>query len=168
MSLYVLELVAATPGQAGTEARWIGAVALALGLAALVAMPVWGRVLDRRDPGRVLALATAAAAVSHIPLLVLDTPLELVFTRIAFGLSAAAMQPAIMRLLKDCAPKGMDARAISYATSFQFIAMGLGPFSAGLIAPTLGLRAYFGLTIVLTLVGLALWVRSAPKPGLSP
>jgi MFS family permease len=69
------------------------------------------------------------------------------------------MQPAIMRLLKDHAPKGMDARAIAYAASFQFMAMGLAPFSAGLIGPMLGLRAYFALTIVFTLIGLALWLR---------
>jgi hypothetical protein len=54
----------------------------------------------------------------------------------------------------------MDARALSYATSFQFIAIGLGPFIAGLIAPTMGLRTYFALNIVLTLAGLALWLRS--------
>jgi hypothetical protein len=54
----------------------------------------------------------------------------------------------------------MDARAISYASSFQFFAMGLAPFAAGLIGPALGLRAYFALTIVLMLGGLMLWLRS--------
>jgi MFS transporter, DHA1 family, multidrug resistance protein len=161
MSVYVLELLASAPKAPGAEARWIGAVALALGLSAVIAMPLWGRVLDRRNPSRVLAFATAAAAVSQLPLLVLETPFQLVLARVVFGLSAAAMQPAIVRLLKDHAPKGMDARAISYATSFQFIAMGLGPFAAGLIGPALGLRAYFALTIVLALLGLMLWLRSA-------
>ena len=77
----------------------------------------------------------------------------------AFGLSAAAMQPAIFQLLRIYAPPGMDARAISYASSFQFFAMGLAPFCAGLIGPALGLRAYFALTIVLMLGGLMLWLR---------
>jgi hypothetical protein len=71
------------------------------------------------------------------------------------------MQPAIVRLLKAHAPAGMDARAISYSASFQFIAMGLAPFFAGLIGPVLGLRAYFALIIVLTVAGLVLWLRSA-------
>jgi MFS family permease len=161
MSLYVLELLASQPHQSASEAWWIGAVALGLGLSAVVAMPLWGRVLDRRDPSRVLTIATAGAAVSQLPLVVLETPLQLVLARVAFGLSAAAMQPAIVRLLKDHAPRGMDARAISYATSFQFIAMGLGPFAAGLISPVLGLRAYFALTVLLALVGLGLWQRAA-------
>jgi hypothetical protein len=55
----------------------------------------------------------------------------------------------------------MDARAISYMASFQFMAMGLAPFAAGMIGPVLGLRAYFGLIIVLAGAGFVLWVRSA-------
>ena len=101
---------------------------MGLSVSGLIAMPLWGRVLDRHDPARVLAFATAAAAVTNLPLLVLETPLQLVLTRVAFGLSAAAMLPAIVRLLKEHAPQGMDARAISYASSCQYMAMGLGPF----------------------------------------
>jgi len=165
MSLYTLQLLSAQGAGAGQEAYWVGAVALALAISGLVAMPLWGRALDRHDPARVLAFATAAAAVTHVPLLFLHTPLHLVLARAAFGLSAAAMQPAIFRLIKEHAPAGMDARAISYATSFHFIAMGLAPFCAGLISPVLGLRAYFALTIALTAAGLVLWLRSGRAGG---
>ena len=163
MSLYALQLLSGQGAGAGTEAFWLGAVALALGVSGLIAMPLWGRVLDRHDPARILAFATAAAALCHVPLLFLETPLHLVLARAAFGLSAAAMQPAIVRLLKKHAPEGMDARAISYAASAQFIAMGLAPFCAGLIGPALGLRSYFALTIALTIAGLALWLRSGRR-----
>jgi MFS family permease len=160
ISIYVLQLLPDDAANVSQEAFWVGAVAVALGVSGLVAMPIWGRLLDRHDPKRVLAFATAAAAVTHLPLLVLETPLQLVIARVAFGVGAAAMQPAIVRLLKDHAPRGMDARAISYGSSFQFIAMGLAPFFAGLIGPAFGLRAYFGLTIVLTIGALAYWIRS--------
>ena len=159
MSLYTLQLLAGA--DTATAATWIGIVTLALGISGLIALPVWGRVLDRHDPGHVLAISTAAAALTHVPLLFVQTPLQLAIARAAFGLSAAAMQPAIMRLLKTHAPPGMDARAISYAASFQFVAMGLAPFCAGLIGPVFGLRTYFALVIGLTVAGLALWVRSA-------
>jgi len=56
-----------------------------------------------------------------------------------------------------------DARAISYATSFHFIAIGLAPFCAGLIGPVLGLRAYFVLTVVLNFLAALLWLRSSPR-----
>jgi MFS family permease len=161
MSLYVMQLVAAQGS--GAEAYWVGVVALALAVSGVVAMPFWGRALDRHDPARVLGFTTAAAALTQVPLLFLQTPLELAIARALFGLTAGAMQPAIVRLIKEHAPAGMDARAISYATSFQFIAMGLAPFSAGIIAPAVGLRAYFALTIVLTVAGLLFWLRSRSR-----
>lgn len=165
ISVYVLRLLARQPevADAGTEAFWVGAAAMALAVSSVVAMPFCGRLLDRYGPSRVLAFSAAAAAVSHLPLLVLQTPLQLVLARVAFGLSAAAMQPAIFQLLRIHAPAGMDARAISYASSFQFFAMGVAPFCAGLIGPAFGLRAYFALTIVLMLGGLALWLRRGPR-----
>lgn len=159
ISIYVLQLLATQPADAGTEAFWVGAAAMGLAVSSLIAMPVWGRVLDRFGPAPVLVFATAAAALTHLPLLVLQTPLQLVLARVAFGLTGAVMQPAIIQLLRIHAPAGMDARAISYSSSFQFFAMGLAPFCAGLIGPALGLRAYFALTVVLMLGGLALWLR---------
>jgi len=85
--------------------------------------------------------------------------LQLVLARIVFGLSAAAMHPAVVQLLRLNAPKGMDARAISYATSFQFFAMGVAPFFAGIIGPLFGLRVYFALTMLALSAGLVMWTR---------
>ena len=160
ITVFMLQLLAAEGVDPGEEAFWVGAAAVALALSMLVALPLWGRLLDRIGAGRVLAFAAAATVVTHLPLLVLETPLQLVVARIAFGLTAAGMPTAIFALLRVHAPVGMDARAISYASAAQFFAMGLAPFTAGLIGPVLGLRAYFGLTILLMLGGLVLWLRS--------
>ncbi len=161
VAIYMLKLLEIHP--AGAEAYWVGAAALGLGVASIVAMPFWGRALDRFGPSRVLAVAVAAAAATHVPLLALETPLQLVLARVAFGLCGSAMQPAILQLIRLHAPKGMDARAIAYASSFQFLAMGFAPFTAGLVGPAFGLRAYFALNIVITVAGLALWLRGAVK-----
>ncbi len=163
ISIYMLQLLEPQQVGAGAEAFWVGGVAMALSVSSIAALPLWGRMLDRLGPARVLAFATAAAALTHLPLLVLQTPLQLLLARVAFGLSAAAMQPAIIQLLRIHAPAGMDARAISYASSFQYAGMGLAPLCAGLIGPALGLRAYFALSIALTLAGLAMWLRSAHR-----
>ena len=157
ISVFVLQLLAAQSADAGAEAFWVGAAAMGLALSTLIAMPLWGRVLDRIGPARVLAFAATATVVTHLPLLVLQTPLQLVLARVAFGLTAAGMQAALFQLLRMHALPGMDARAISYATAFQFFGMGVAPFAAGLIGPVLGMRAYFAVTIVLMLGGLVLW-----------
>ena len=159
ISVFVIQLLEAGGADAGEEAYWVGAAAVALAVSMLVATPMWGRVVDRIGSARVLAFAAAATIVTHLPLLVLQTPLQLVLARIAFGLTAAGMQTAIFHLLRAYAPPGMDARAISYATAFQFLAMGVAPFVAGLIGPAFGLRAYFAVTIAAMLAGLALWLR---------
>jgi MFS family permease len=165
ISVFVLQLLEPARVHAGadpaTEAYWVGAAAMALALSMLVATPLWGRVVDRVGSARVLGFACAATVLTHLPLLVLQTPLELVLARVAFGLTAAGMQTALFHLLRLHAPPGMDARAIGYATAFQFLAMGIAPFLAGLISPAFGMRAYFALTIALMLAGLALWWRKA-------
>lgn len=165
ITVFVLQLLTAQPADSGSETFWVGAAAMALAFSMLVAMPLWGRVLDRVGPARVLAWCAAATVVTHLPLLVLETPLQLVLARVAFGLTAAGLPPAVFQLLRLHSPPGMDARAISYATAFQFFAMGLAPFGAGLIGPVLGLRAYFAFTIVLMLGGLVLWLRAARRAG---
>jgi MFS family permease len=163
ISIYVLQLLETQPAAAGSEAFWVGAAAMGLAISGLIALPLWGRVLDRWGAERVLVIAAVASIVTHLPLLVLQTPLQLVLARVAFGLSACVMLPAIIRLLKNYAPPGMDARAISYASSCNYVGSGLAPFCAGIIGPVFGLRAYFALTIILTVVGLVLWLRSAPR-----
>jgi MFS family permease len=159
ISVFVIQLLEAggTEADAATEAYWIGAAAVAAAVSMLIATPVWGRIIDRIGPGRVLALCTAATVITHLPLLVLETPLQLIFTRIAFGLTAAGMPTATFHLLRIYSPPGMDSRAISYATAFHFFAMGLAPFVAGLIGPVFGLRTYFALTIVLMAGGYFAW-----------
>jgi MFS family permease len=163
ISLFMLQLLEGRPGGAGSEAQWVGAAASAMAISMMISLPLWGRVIDRVGPGRVLAIGAAATVLTHLPLLVLQTPLELVLTRVAFGLTAAGMQTAIFHLLRVHAPPGTDARAISYATAFQFLAMGVAPFCAGLIGPVFGLRAYFGLVTLLMAGGLALWLRARPR-----
>ena len=161
LSVYVLQLLGPAASGTGTGTFWVGAVAMGLAVSSVISLLLWGKVLDRSDPARVLVFATAGATLTQIPLVFLETPLELVIARVAFGFSASLMQPAIVRLLKTYAPKGMDSRAIAYSHSFYFIALGLAPFCAGLIGPAFGLRAYFALTIVLSAFVLALWIRTS-------
>ena len=163
LSVYVLQLLGPDASGTGSGSFWVGAVAMGLAVSSVISLALCGRVLDKADPGRVLVFSTVVAGLTQIPLVVLQTPLQLVMARAAFGLGASLMQPAIIRLLKSYAPPGMDARAISYATSFHFIAIGLAPFCAGLIGPVLGLRAYFALTVVLTFFSVFLWLRSSRR-----
>jgi DHA1 family multidrug resistance protein-like MFS transporter len=167
ITVFVLQIMEARGADAAEEAFWVGAAAMAMAVGTMIALPFWGRVLDRIGPGRVLVFASVATVVTHLPLLFIDTPLQLVIVRAAFGLSAAAMPTAIVQLIRMHAPPGTDARAIAYSTAFQFFAMGVAPFAAGLIGPVLGLRVYFALTILAMAGGLVLWLRAVRKERLA-
>lgn len=160
ITVFVLQILEARGADAAQEAFWVGAAAMAMAVGTVIALPFWARVLDRIGPGRALVFASIATIITHLPLLVIDTPLQLVIARAAFGLSAAAMPTAIVQLIRIHAPAGTDARAIAYSTAFQFFAMGVAPFAAGLIGPVLGLRVYFALTILAMAGGLVLWLRA--------
>ncbi len=160
ITVFVLKLLESQGADPGQEVFWVGAAAMALAIATVIALPFWGRALDRIGPQRVLVFAIVATIVTHLPLLIVQTPLQLVIARVAFGLTAAATPTAIVQLIRMYAPAGMDARAISYSTAFQFFAMGIAPFAAGLIGPAFGLRVYFALTILAMIVGLLLWLRT--------
>jgi DHA1 family multidrug resistance protein-like MFS transporter len=161
ITVFMLQLLEGRGVDAAGEAWWIGAAAMGGALCMLVSMPLWGRVLDRTGPAKVLLVCGIATVVTHAPLLVLQTPMELVLTRAAFGLTSAGMQAAIVYLLRTVSPPGMDARAIAYMSAFQFFGMGLAPFLAGLIGPVMGMRGYFALTMILMAIALWLWRRSA-------
>lgn len=164
ITVFVLQLLEAQGADPGQEAFWVGAAAMAVAIATVIALPFWGRALDRVGPSRVLVIALAATIITHLPLLFVQTPLQLVIARAAFGLMAAAAPTAIVQLIRLHAPAGTDARAISYSTAFQFFAMGIAPFAAGFIGPAFGLRVYFGLTILAMTAGLLLWLRDAARP----
>lgn len=167
ITIFTMQLIEANPASAGgfSVAFWVGTMAVVLAVSSIAALAVGGRLLDRHGAAHVLVFTTAAAALTHLPLMFLDAPLALAISRVAFGLAVATMQPALFRAMKDLAPAGMDARAISYAASFQMIGMGIAPFIAGIIGPAFGLRAYFALCIMLTLGGLAMWLRRARAPA---
>jgi DHA1 family multidrug resistance protein-like MFS transporter len=165
ITIFVLQLLEARNADAAEEAYWVGAAAMAMAAGTGVALPFWGWVIDRIGPARVMVIASVVTIVTHLPLLVIETPLQLVIARAAFGLGAAAMPTAIVQLIRIYAPAGTDARAISYSTAFQFFAMGVAPFAAGLIGPLLGLRVYFALTILAMAGGLALWLRAVRRDG---
>lgn len=163
VTVFVIQILEVQGADAAEEAFWVGAAAMAMAVGTVIALPFWGRALDRIGPRRVLVYATIATVVTHLPLLVIETPLQVAIARAAFGMGAAAMPTAIVQLIRMHAPPGTDARAISYSTAFQFFAMGIAPFAAGLIGPVLGLRVYFALTIVAMAAGLWLWQRAAAR-----
>jgi MFS family permease len=103
-------------------------------------------------------VVAATAFLGSLPLIIVQTPLQLAAARLFFGMCAAGMQPAVMRMIKANAPPGMDARALYFGAMFQMLGNGLGPLAAGVIGPFFGIRAFFMVNCGLLGAGLATWL----------
>jgi DHA1 family multidrug resistance protein-like MFS transporter len=147
-------------GNAHLTNFWVGAVSMALPIGSALAVPVWGRLLDRFAGPRVLAASLLTGMLAVIPIVAAQSPLFLVCARFLFGAFAVGIGPAAITLVKHRSPPGMESRVLAYLTAFGMLGLGVGPFIAGQVGPLLGLRAYFVLNGLMLLTCLFAWYRS--------
>ncbi len=158
IALYVLEIAGEAPGGGLSLEAWVGVATLALTISSAAAAPLWGRWLDRFEPGRVLALSLLSGMLASWIFPFVQTPLQLTLARLALGACAVGIQPAAVRLIKAWSPVGMDARTLALGTALAMLGNGAAPLLAAVIGPLLGLRAYFACIALLLLGGLLVWV----------
>ena len=160
VSLLTLQMLEVQPNFGGLSVEtWIGITALGLTVASVIVLPVWGALLNRYDPARLLKIQLMGSFFTSLLIPLSRDPLELTLTRLLFGLFIAGLMPTLIRMVKERAPPGMDARALSYGTALQNVGSGGAALVAGLMAPYLGLRAYFWLASGMIMAGILMWRR---------
>lgn len=164
ISVFTLDLLASEGIHSGPQVDyWVGAVTLALALASALAVPFWGRLLDRFGPGRILAVSLLAGALASIPTILVQSPLQMAMARFLLGLLAIGIGPAATTMTKNYAPRGMESRVLAYSAAFGALGIGGGPFIAGIIGPVVGLRVFFALNSLLLLAAFLLWLRALTR-----
>jgi DHA1 family multidrug resistance protein-like MFS transporter len=154
VSLYTMELVAERPGFGGlTVEGWLAATAVGFTLAGIVVMPFWGGLLDRMSSARVLGILLAGACLTSVLTPLARDPLELTVARVLFASFVSGLPPTLIRMIKDRAPQGMEARTLAYGTSIQQMGSAVAPLIAGLLAPYLGLRGFFVVCSAMLIAG---------------
>jgi DHA1 family multidrug resistance protein-like MFS transporter len=160
VTLYTMELVAGRPGFGGLSLEsWVAATAVGFTLAGIVVLPLWGWVLDRLPPARVLGILLAGACLTSVLTPLARDALALTVARVLFAAFVSGLAPALIRMIKDRAPQGMEARTLAYGTSIQQMGSAVAPLIAGLLTPYLGLRGFFWACSAMLIVGWVLWRR---------
>jgi len=165
VSVYTLEMLPqGGVGDAEATHTWVGVVSMALPIGSALAMPLWGRLLDRFGPPRVLVGSLLLATLAMLAMPIALAPAHVAVARLLFGALAVGIGPAAITQVKLRAPLGMESRVLAYLTAFGMLGMGVGPFIAGQMGPALGLRSYFGLNALMLLACLGAWYRSWTRP----
>ncbi|MDH2392373.1 MFS transporter [Streptomyces sp. HNM0663] len=148
-----------------------GVVLAVFAVAALVALPFTGRIIDRRGPLPVLLGAVLLAAVGAAALGVSGSVHAVVLSAALLGGGTAVMQPALATMIVWCSNSGTRTRA--FATQFFLQNLGLG--IGGLIGSKIvdesrpaSFTLLFSIEAVMFLVlaGLALTIRLPQAPSL--
>ena len=158
VSLYTMELVAGQPGFGGlTVSGWLATTAVGFTLAGIVVLPLWGWLLDRMSPARVLGILLVGACLTSVLTPLARDALELTVARVLFASFVSGLPPTLIRMIRDRAPHGMEARTLAYGTSIQQMGSAVAPLLAGLLVPYLGLRGFFWVCSAMLIAGWVLW-----------
>lgn len=162
VTLFTLELLGSAPRFLGFAVEsWIAMMAIGFTLASILVLPLWGRLLDRLPATKVLTIILTGTLATSILVPFARNPLDLLVTRIVFALFVSGLPPTLIRMIRDRAPQGMEARTLSYGTAIQQMGSATAPLIAGLLAPYLGLRGYFTLASIMIGMGWVLWRKVA-------
>ncbi|MEV8289491.1 MFS transporter [Streptomyces niveus] len=108
-----------------------GAVLAVFAMAALVALPFTGRVIDRRGPLPVVVGGAVLAAVGAVGIGVAATVPAAVFSAALLGAGTAVMQPALATMIVWCSDPSTRTRAFATQFFLQNLGLGLGGLIGG-------------------------------------
>ncbi|MEV4997503.1 MFS transporter [Streptomyces niveus] len=108
-----------------------GAVLAVFAMAALVALPFTGRVIDRRGPLPVVVGGAVLAAVGAGGMGVAATVPAAVFSAALLGAGTAVMQPALATMIVWCSDPSTRTRAFATQFFLQNLGLGLGGLIGG-------------------------------------
>ncbi|MCM2390899.1 MFS transporter [Streptomyces albipurpureus] len=145
-----------------------GVVLAAFAMAALVALPFTGRVIDRRGPLPVLVVASLLASVGALSIGLANGVTTVVLSAALLGAGTAVIQPALATMIVWCSGASSRTRAFAMQFFLQNLGLGLGGLIGGQIVDKSRPDSFlllFGIESVMFLVlaGIALTVRM-PRP----
>lgn len=110
-----------------------GIVLAAFAMAALIVLPVTGRVIDRRGPLPVLMGAALTASVGALALGFANSEPTAILSAALLGAGSAVMQPALATMIVWCSTPTTRTRAFAMQFFLQNLGLGVGGLIGGQI-----------------------------------
>ncbi|MEV2252492.1 MFS transporter [Streptomyces sp. NPDC050147] len=110
-----------------------GIVLAAFAMAALIVLPVTGRVIDRRGPLPVLMGAALTASVGALALGFANSEPTAIVSAALLGAGSAVMQPALATMIVWCSTPTTRTRAFAMQFFLQNLGLGVGGLIGGQI-----------------------------------
>lgn len=153
----------------GSMAATSAFVAFALG--ALVALPLTGRVIDRRGPVPVVIGAAVVASAGALALGLSTGIVPILLSALALGAGQAVMQPALATMIVWCSTPSTRTRAFALQFFMQNLGLGIGGLIGGQIVDETRPGSFtllFSIEAVMFLVlaGVILTVRMPQVPSI--
>ena len=140
-----------------------GEVIAVSGIAAAVSAGLAGKVSDKLGYRATLAAGCVLSGLFVVPQGTVSSVRALMLWRVAFGLAAGSLMPALNSIIKLLVPEEAHGRAYGLRTSAMCVGMTLGPGTGGLLAARYGLSAPFLVTGA-TLVAVGIWALTTVRP----
>jgi MFS transporter, DHA1 family, multidrug resistance protein len=123
--------------------EWSGLLIGITPLAAALTSPLWGHLIQRIDPRRILAISCLSAAVCTTAMSAADTPWQFLLLRFLMGLFGGHIAAA-MSIVSSVAPANRLGASLGWLATAQLSGALLGPLLGGVAADGFGsLRAPF-------------------------
>lgn len=110
-----------------------GIVLAAFAMAALIVLPVTGRIIDRRGPLPVLMGAALTASVGALALGFANSEATAIVSAALLGAGTAVMQPALATMIVWCSTPTTRTRAFAMQFFLQNLGLGIGGLIGGQI-----------------------------------
>jgi MFS family permease len=148
-----------------------GAVLAVFAMAALVALPFTGRIIDRRGPLPVLVAAAVLASAGAVGMGLSASIPAVVLSAALLGAGTAVMQPALATMIVWCSETATRTRAFATQFFLQNLGLGVGGLIGGHIVDESRPSSFtllFGIeaAMFLVLAAIALTVRLPHSPTL--
>ncbi|MZE81179.1 MFS transporter [Streptomyces xinghaiensis] len=132
-----------------------GVVLAVFALAALVALPFTGRIIDRRGPLPVVVVGSAAAAAGSAGMGLASTEALVIAAAALLGTGISVIQPALATLIVWCSSPATRSRAFATQFFLNNLGLGIGGLLGGLIVDISRAGSFlvlFGIEAVMFLV----------------